>query len=169
MSAAIIGAAVATVGVLVVELLLKPAFSRKRVTRVLLSELEINARLLRRIMEHRSANPGTVSESIQISDRGWQSVAQDLHYLPTKSLNSLILLYNKYEEINQLVRDYSQKGDFAIQLGDDPRVPSLMSELKHHAQLMDQMLPDVLAHTERAVALARRNLEEGIPDLLPDA
>ena len=168
-SAAIIGAAVATLGVLLVEVLLKPAFARKRVTRVLLSELQLNSRLLRKIQEHRAANPDSVSESLHISDRGWQAIAQDLHYLPTKALNSLILLYGKYEEINQLVRDHSHKGDMIFQIGEGPQVKWLFAELQHAAAILDKSLPDALAHTERATTLLKQHLDEAIPDLLPDA
>lgn len=116
MWAALIGAVAATVGTTVLELVWKPLLSRHRAATVLVAEVRLNQRLLRSIAEHRHREPGRVSDTISLSTQGWHAVAHEIHHLPKEALESVLLRYAQFAEINRLVINYSRKVDMVLQL-----------------------------------------------------
>lgn len=167
--AAIVGAVVATVGVFAVELWIKPAFARRRIATVLLTELRLNARLLNAVQAHRSSDPESISESIVTSQRCWTAVEGDLHYLPEAALRTLLLTYSQLSEIDRLVAGYSQKGDLVLQLGDTPQARALFCEMQGNASLLTDSIARTLGQIERTVPHLERIVAEGPPELPPSA
>lgn len=162
--AAIVGAVVATTGIFFVELWLKPAFARKRVASILLVEVRLNVRLLNLAIEHRKGNSELVSESFSVSTRGWDSVAAEIHHLPESTLRPLLLLYNQYREINDLVASHSRKGDFILQIEQGPHVLPLMRELQDSSRLFGESLESCLRQSDRTLVHLQRLVDEGPPD-----
>lgn len=167
--AAIVGAVVATIGVFVVELWLKPEFARKRVARVLLTELRLNTKALTRAIEHRQAVPDSVSESIFTSQRGWEAVASDIHHLPEGALRTLLLVYAQLTEIDRLVTHYSRKTDQLLQLPALPQANAIMLDMQNDARLLGDVLPSTLAQIDRTVPHLERLIADGPPGPLTGA
>jgi hypothetical protein len=163
--AAVIGAAVATAGVFVVELWLKPSYTRKRVARVLLIEMRLNMRLLGAAIEDREGHPERVSQSVFVATRGCDSVGSELHYLSEDALRTVFLSYAQFQEINQFVRAYSQKIDLLLQL-DGGAATAVFGETLSDARRFGDMLQRTLDQCRRTVPYLQRLVLDGPPEPL---
>jgi hypothetical protein len=168
--AAIIGAVVATVGVFLIELAVKPAFACKRVAKLLLIEIRLNVRLLYRAREHREQqqNDELLSESIFMSQRHWDAVQADLHHLPEHALRPLLLTYNQFTEINKSAESHSRKADMLLQMDEGPRMHALMQEYRDEGRLFGESLAGTLDQCERTMVHLRQLVQEG-PPMLDDS
>ena len=166
--AAIVGAVAATLGVVALELALKPAAGRKRAARVLLDEIRLNLRLLGEAAKDRVTSPDRVSETIVMADRGWRAVEADIHYLPSKALRPLLLTYAQFAELNALVSGYSRRVDVVHQLSGLP-AQLLVLELQGNQRLFGDMLVKVPAQCEATMKRLREVVDEGPPDYAPGA
>jgi len=161
--AAIIGAVVATFGVFIVELWLKPEFARKRVATILLVELRLNAKSINAVLKHREVNPESVSDSIVTSQRYWIAAANDIHHLPEPALRPLLLVYNQFAELDHLVAGYSRKTDLVLQIGDGPAGRALWKELQDESVLLGEMLPKILLQIDRTIPHLQSLVDVGPP------
>ena len=166
--AAIIGAVVATIGVFLVEMWLKPQLARARVARILAVELRLNIRLFDLALEHRQTKPDLVSESFQLSLRAWDAAADELHYLPESALRPLLLVYNQFREVNELVAAHSRKGDLILQLEGGVQTKVLFQEFQDNARLFGELLVNVRQQCERTLPHLDRIIEASLPTVAPD-
>jgi hypothetical protein len=162
--AALVGALVATGGVFLLELCLKPAIARKRVALFLLAEVRLNRKLITRVIEHRGGNPESVPFDVVLSTRGWEAVAQDVHHLPLDAVSRLLACYGRFAEINFLVHEYGEQANRLLQARDLPTVVAVIDE---DAMGMSRLFGGELAagvedcdNTER---LLRELIDRGFP------
>ncbi len=168
--AAIIGAFVATLGVFAAEMWIKPQLARWRVASILNIEIRLNVRLIDLVIQHRTNNPELVSESFQLSVRGWDAAANELHYLPEHALRPLLLQYNQFREVNELVAAHSRKGDLILQASEGPQALALFGEFQKESALFGDLVVKTRAQCERtlphlAQVLANRFYGESVRSL----
>ncbi len=130
-AAALIGAAAAVLGTVVLELVWKPLVTRFRAARVLLAEVKLNQKILQAISEHREREPERIADTIVLSTKGWEAVGTDINHLPTPVLESVLLRYAQFDEINRLVQNYSRKTDVMAHTDDGVRQRIQFSELRN--------------------------------------
>ncbi len=168
-TAAVVGAVVATIGVFAVELWLKPEFARKRVARVLLTELRLNAKAIARAIKDREGEPDRVSESIFTSQRGWEAVSGDIHHLPEGALRTSLLVYAQLTEIDRLVSHFSRKTDQLLQLPAVAQTTAMQIDLQNDSQLFGGVLASTLEQISRTLPHLERVIDDGPPDPLRGA
>lgn len=126
---AVIGAAVAILGTVVLELVGKPLLTRFRAARVLLAEVKLNQRILQAIADHREREPERIADTIVLSMKGWEAVGSDINHLPAPVLESVLLRYAQFDEVNRLVQNYSRKADVMALTNDGVRQRIQFAEL----------------------------------------
>ena len=161
--AAIIGAGVATAGTLVLEVILKPAYARKRAASVLLVEVQLNRRLLVAISEHRAKEPERVADTVSLTARGWKAVEQEIHYLPPDILEAVLLRYAQFDEINAIVSNYSRKVDLLLQLEGSPQMKALVGELESDNEVFGEAVKSTVEGCDRLIPRLRDVVEAGPP------
>ncbi len=162
---AIAGAVAATIGVVLLELWLKPAFARKRVAQIMLAEVRLNARGVRHVMKHRETNPETIPWDVELSTRGWDAVASELHHLPLDAIAKLLELYGNIGEINNYAKENSRQVDLMLQM--PPGAPALAAidqGTAHMSRVFGEALQSTAGRCEKVIAILERLVELGPPD-----
>lgn len=159
--AAVVGAATATIGLILLELYFKPAFARKRVATILLAEVRLAARGLTAVRDHIAKHPESVPEDVWASVLGWEAVRAEIHYLPGPVLDSLLLRYAQFREISALVERYSRKVDrvYGSPL-EAIQKRALLEELKYDAGLFSESIPKILVGCELTIDKLLRVLSD---------
>jgi hypothetical protein len=162
--AALVGAVSATVGVMLLELWLKPAYARQRVAAMLLAEIRLNVRGMTRVFAQLGENPEHVPEDVVISTLGWQAVASEIHFLPADMLDGLLLRYGQFREINDLVVRHSRKVDLILQMPlESPPLHAMQIELRHEAKTFANALRATLAGCEQTIPRLQAIIAAGPP------
>lgn len=163
---AVIGAVTATAGVSLIELVWKPARARQRAAAMILTEVQLNSRLLASIKKSREDEPGRVADTVVMSTRGWAAVADEVHHLPSALVGTLLLRYGQFDEINLLARNYSHKVDLLLPLErGSPKQQALFSEIQSDEKVFGAAVEAVLGECPRTIAKLQAVVDAGPPSL----
>jgi hypothetical protein len=158
---AIVGAVVATAGVLIVELLLKPAVARRRVALILSAEVKLNLKSVRSVLKHRAGSPDTVPWDVALSTRAWSCVAQEVHLLPEEVVGRLLSGYAQMDEVNNVAREHVRRVDMMLQ---QPAFTPELRALDLEAQSLSALFGEVLRSTAAACERLEKDLEKVVSD-----
>ena len=95
-------------GSALMEIIWRPRRERERVIGLLGAEVAFNANLLLHHAEVRALGGPTVPSDLILSTMAWTAAGGLVREIPTDMLNELILLYNRFENLNRLVRRYDE-------------------------------------------------------------
>lgn len=159
--AAIVGAVVATIGVLALEVWLKPRYARKRVATILLAELEINAVDIASALDQMdlgSHRPVTSTSAITV---GWDAAKAEAHYLPSDTLRILLKCYGQFEALDEIARQYLAETSVPHEGG--IRGMQRGFSIGDLGQRFKQTLTSAVETCRAAIVILRRDLDDSAP------
>ena len=87
-------------GSALLELFWKPKRDRKKAATLLLAEILLNTELLLMQAHARFKKPKNIPGDFHMSTLAWDTAASALVELPAQTLKSVLLLYNRYHDLN---------------------------------------------------------------------
>jgi len=95
-------------GAVLLEVFWKPRRDRRKAATLLLAEILLNTELLLMQTRARQARPKSIPGDFHMSTLAWDTVSNALVELPAEVLKSVLLLYNRYRDLNTFVGQFAE-------------------------------------------------------------